>query len=163
VAREAYPVTPAVRALRAQGVAFTPHLYAYEARGGTRHSAAELAVDEHLVIKTLVMEDDAQRPFLILMHGDREVSTRQLARALGARSVVPAAEATARRATGYELGGTSPFGTRTTLPVYAERSIFALPRVLINGGKRGFLVEIDPRDLKRVVPVVEVEVAVEGN
>ena len=159
--RDTYPVTPAVRLLRERGVAFTPHLYAYEPKGGTKRSAAELEVDEHVVVKTLVMETDARRPLLVLMHGDREVSTRQLARVIGARSVAPASEATARRLTGYEPGGISPFGTRTPLDVYAERTIFALPRILINGGRRGFLVEIDPGDLAAVLQVIEVEVGIE--
>jgi Cys-tRNA(Pro) deacylase len=161
MAKDDYPVTPAIRFLREHGIAFTPRLYSYEDRGGTRRSAQELGVDEHIVIKTLVMESGPKDPFLVLMHGDCEVSVKQLARELGARSVAPASEATATRVTGYQFGGTSPFGTRTPLPVLAERSIFALPLILINGGKRGFLVEVDPQDLKRVVAVREVEVAVD--
>jgi Cys-tRNA(Pro) deacylase len=159
MSRDTFPVTPAIRVLRERGVAFTPRLYAYQPKGGTRHSAAELQVDEHVVIKTLVMETQERQAFLVLMHGDHEVSTRQLARVIGARSVLPAAEATARRLTGYEPGGISPFGTRTDLTVYAQRTIFALPLILINGGKRGFLVEVDPQVLKTVLSVVEVEVA----
>ena len=161
MAKDDYPVTPAIRFLREHGIAFTPRLYSYEDRGGTRRSAQELGVDEHIVITTLVMESGPKDPFLVLMHGDCEVSVKQLARELGARSVAPASEATATRVTGYQFGGTSPFGTRTPLPVLAERSIFALPLILINGGKRGFLVEVDPQDLKRVVAVREVEVAVD--
>lgn len=161
MAKDDYPVTPAIRFLREHGIAFTPRLYAYEDRGGTRRSAQELGVDEHIVIKTLVMESGPKDPFLVLMHGDCEVSVKQLARELGARSVAPASEATATRVTGYQFGGTSPFGTRTPLPVLAERGIFALPLILINGGKRGFLVEVDPQDLKRVLAVREVEVAVD--
>jgi Cys-tRNA(Pro) deacylase len=159
MARDDYPVTAAVRLLRDHGVAFTPRLYAYEPRGGTRRAAAELQVDEHRVIKTLVMEIDPRHPLLVLMHGDREVSTRQLARALSVKTVAPASEATTRRATGYEPGGISPFGTRTPLEVYAERTIFALTQILVNGGKRGFLVEIDPQSLRAVLAVREVEVA----
>lgn len=161
MAKDDCPVTPGVRFLREHGVAFTPRLYAYEDRGGTRRSALELGVDEHIVIKTLVMASGPKDLFLVLMHGDREVSVKQLARDLGARSVAPAGEAAATRATGYQFGGTSPFGTRTPLPVLAERSIFGLPLVLINGGRRGFLVEVDPRELKRVLPVREVDVAID--
>jgi Cys-tRNA(Pro) deacylase len=122
--------------------------------------ARELGVPEHTLIKTLVMETDQRKPLLVLMHGDCEVSTKQLARTLGVKSIVPADERTATRATGYSVGGTSPFGTRTTLPVCAEKSIFGLQRILINGGKRGFLVEIEPRVLRDALPVTEVEVAV---
>jgi Cys-tRNA(Pro) deacylase len=155
-----YPVTPAVRLLREKKIEFVPRLYDYEERGGTKHSAAALGVAEHEVVKTLVMEDEARRPFVVLMHGDREVSTRRLARHLGVKSVRPCDPAAAQRHTGYLVGGTSPFGTRTPLRTYAERSIFALPRVYINGGKRGFLVEIEPRVLKRVLNAEEVEVGV---
>jgi Cys-tRNA(Pro) deacylase len=160
MSRDSYPITAAIRVLRERGVAFVPRLYAYEPKGGTRRSAAELQVDEHAVIKTLVMETQKSEPFLVLMHGDCEVSTRQLARDIGARSVAPASEATARRVTGYEPGGISPFGTRTDLTVYAQRTIFELPHILINGGKRGLLVEVDPLILKTVLSVVEVDVAI---
>jgi Cys-tRNA(Pro) deacylase len=154
-------MTPAVRALREKGIAFEPHLYAYEERGGTRHSAESLGVDEHAVVKTLVMETDAKKPLIVLMHGDREVSTKQLAREIGARSVVPCKPETAQKHTGYLVGGTSPFGTRAAMPVYVERTIFELPRIYINGGKRGFLVSIDPKVLRDVLPVKEVSVAIE--
>ena len=156
-----YPVTPAVRLLRERGVSFEPHLYDYEERGGTRHSAESLGVDEHAVVKTLVMETDTGEPLIVLMHGDREVSTKQLARVLGVKTVRPCDPATAQRHTGYLVGGTSPLGTRMALPVYAERSIFDLARVYINGGKRGFLVSLDPRALRELLPVEEVEAAVE--
>jgi Cys-tRNA(Pro) deacylase len=156
-----YPVTPAVRLLRERRVAFEPHLYAYEERGGTRHSAEALGVDEHAVVKTLVMETEARRPLVVLMHGDREVSTKQLARAIGAKSVKPCDPATAQKHTGYMVGGTSPFGMRSRLPVYAERTIFELPKIYINGGKRGFLVSIDPAALREVLNVEEVEVGIE--
>ena len=155
-----YPITPAVRLLREKGVAFEPHLYDYVERGGTRRSAEELGVDEHAVVKTLVMETDAKKPLLVLMHGDREVSTKQLARALGVKSVHPCDFAQAQKHTGYLVGGTSPFGTRARLPVYAERTIFDLPVIYINGGKRGFLVSIDPKVLRDVLKVEEVEVAI---
>ena len=155
-----YPITPAVRLLREKKVAFEPHLYDYVEHGGTSRSAEELGVDEHAVVKTLVMETEAKKPLLVLMHGDREVSTKQLARTLGVKSVHPCDFAQAQKHTGYLVGGTSPFGTRARLPVYAERTIFELPVIYINGGKRGFLVEIDPRLLRELLPVTEVSVAV---
>jgi len=155
-----YPVTPAVRMLRERKVEFAPHLYDYEERGGTSHSAAALGVDEHAVVKTLVLETDARQPLIVLMHGDREVSTKQLARTLKVKSVQPCDPATAQKHTGYLVGGTSPFGTRMKLPVYVERTIFELPKIYINGGKRGFLVEIEPRVLSELLPVEEVSVAI---
>jgi Cys-tRNA(Pro) deacylase len=155
-----YPVTPAVRVLREKGVEFEPHLYDYVERGGTKHSADTLGVDEHAVVKTLVLETDARKPLIVLMHGDREVSTKQLARLLGVKTVRPCDPAAAQRHTGYMVGGTSPFGTKARLPVYAERTIFGLPRVYINGGKRGFLVSIEPKVLREVLQAEEVEVAV---
>jgi Cys-tRNA(Pro) deacylase len=156
-----YPVTPAVRLLREKRVEFEPHLYDYVERGGTRHSAESLGVDEHAVVKTLVMETDSRRPLVVLMHGDREVSTRRLARRLGVKSVQPCDPASAQKHTGYVVGGTSPFGTRARLDVYAERTIFDLPVIYINGGKRGFLVSIDPRVLREVLGAEEVEVGIE--
>ncbi|HXG67745.1 MAG TPA: Cys-tRNA(Pro) deacylase [Blastocatellia bacterium] len=155
-----YPITPAVRLLREKKIAFKPHLYPYEERGGTAHSAAMLNVREHSVIKTLVMETDARQPLIILMHGDCEVSTKQLARVLGVKAVKPCDPATAQKHTGYMVGGTSPLGTRKPLPVYAEKTIFTLDRIFINGGKRGFLVEITPADLRAALLVTEVEVAI---
>jgi Cys-tRNA(Pro) deacylase len=146
-----FPVTPAVRLLRAEGVTFGQHLYAYEERGGTAVSARELQVNEHSVIKTLVMEDETKRPLIVLMHGDLQVSTKNLARQLGAKTVTPCVPAVADRHTGYQVGGTSPFGTRKPLPVYAEASIFQLDLVYINGGKRGFLVSLNPGELDRVL------------
>ncbi|MFY9608249.1 MAG: Cys-tRNA(Pro) deacylase [Blastocatellia bacterium] len=154
-----YPVTSAVRLLRAKKIAFEPHLYDYKERGGTAHSAAELGVQEHAVVKTLVMETDSRQPLLVLMHGDREVSTKELARVIGVRSVTPCASETAQRQTGYLVGGTSPLGTRKQLPVYAERTIFDLPRIYINGGKRGFLISIAPGDLREALTILEVSVA----
>jgi Cys-tRNA(Pro) deacylase len=133
-------VTPAVRWLRERRAAFEPLLYPYAEHGGTAASARALGVDEHSVIKTLVMEDDEKQPLLVLMHGDREVSTQALARQAGRRWIAPCAPETAEKHTGYRVGGTSPFGTRKPLPVFAEASIQALPRLYINGGKRGFLV-----------------------
>lgn len=154
-----YPVTPAARVLRDANVEFEPHLYDYVERGGTAHSAEALGVDEHAVVKTLVMETDERQPLVVLMHGDCEVSTKQLARHLGVKTVRACDPATAQKHTGYMVGGTSPFGTRSRLPVYVERGIFELPKIYINGGKRGFLVSIDPRELRRLLAVEEVEAA----
>jgi Cys-tRNA(Pro) deacylase len=156
-----YPITPAVRILREKKVDFTPHLYDYVEKGGTRSSATTLGVDEHAVVKTLIFETNEGRPLIVLMHGDWEVSTKGLARYLGVKSVEPASPEKASKLTGYLVGGTSPFGTRHSFPVYAERSIFDLDRIYINGGKRGFLVEIEPAVLKMVLPVEEVEVGIE--
>jgi Cys-tRNA(Pro) deacylase len=153
------PVTAAVRVLRGQGVAFTDHLYPYQEHGGTATSARELGVDEHAVIKTLIMEDENREPLIILMHGDREVSVRELARQTGRRHVEPCRPEVAQRHSGYLVGGTSPFGTRRAMPVYAEASIRELPRLFINGGKRGYLVELDPADLWRVLSPTPVSVA----
>jgi ybaK/ebsC protein len=155
-----YPVTPAVRMLRDQKINFEPHLYDYQEHGGTARSAVELGVDEHSVVKTLVMETDQREPLIILMHGDREVSTKELARAINAKTVAPCKPDVAQKHTGYMVGGTSPFGTRRSLPVYVERTIFDLPKIYINGGKRGFLVSIDPQILKTALPVHEVAVAI---
>jgi Cys-tRNA(Pro) deacylase len=155
--------TPAVHFLRRHGVTFAEHPYRYEERGGTRVSARELGVDEHAVIKTLVMEDDTRTPLIVLMHGDREVSTKQLARQIGKRSIQPCEPATAERHTGYQVGGTSPFGTRKTLPVFIERTILDLDRVYINGGKRGFLVSLAPADILRVLTAAPVDVAISSD
>ena len=155
-----YPVTPAIRFLREKRVEFEPHLYNYVERGGTRESARQLGVDEHAVVKTLVFETNDKKPLIVLMHGDREVSTKNLARHLGLKSVEPAAPEKATRLTGYLVGGTSPFGTKTKVSVYVEKTIFDLEKIYINGGKRGFLVGIDPSVLKVALGVAEVEVAV---
>jgi Cys-tRNA(Pro) deacylase len=153
-----YPVTPAVRFLRDRNVIFSEHLYPYEERGGTAVSARELGVAEHVVVKTLVMEDDTGQPLLVLMHGDREVSTRELARTLGVRSIRPCTPEAANRHTGYLVGGTSPFATRKALPVCMERSILTLDRIYLNGGKRGFLVGMDPREVEHLLQPTLVEV-----
>ena len=155
-----YPVTPAIRFLREKRVEFEPHLYNYVEKGGTRESARQLGVDEHAVVKTLVFETNDKKPLIVLMHGDREVSTKNLARHLGLKSVEPAAPEKATRLTGYLVGGTSPFGTKTKVSVYVEKTIFDLDKIYINGGKRGFLVGIDPSVLKVALGVAEVEVAV---
>jgi Cys-tRNA(Pro) deacylase len=160
MAHSAAPVTPAIRALRSAGVPFTGHFYRYEEHGGTRVSARELGVDEHAVVKTLVMEDDAHTPIIVLMHGDLEVSTKQLARAIGCKHVEPCKPDVANRHSGYLVGGTSPFGTRKAMPVYVERTILDLPRIYINGGARGFLVGIAPADLVRVLNPTPVEVGI---
>ncbi len=154
-----HPVTLAVRALRAANVVFEPHLYAWQPHGGTRASSEALGVDEHAVIKTLIFEDDDKQPLCILMHGDRVVSAKQLARVIGARSVAPCAPEVADRHSGYQVGGTSPFGLRHAMPIYMERTILELPRIYINGGARGFLVAIDPREAERVLKPTLVDVA----
>ncbi len=159
MSKETYPVTPAVRVLRQARVAFTPHLYVYEAHGGTAVSAQALGIDEHMVVKTLIMEDDGKKPLIVLMHGDCEVSTKQLARFLHVKTVQPCAPETADKHSGYQVGGTSPFGTRKKMPVYMERSITDLPEVYINGGKRGFLVSLASAELVRVLQPVPVNVA----
>ena len=159
MARDNLPVTQAVRVLREHGVRYTDHPYAYEPRGGTSASARELAVDEHVVVKTLVMEDERKRPMIVLMHGDREVSTKNLARFIGVKHVVPCEPAVADRHTGYQVGGTSPFGTRKAMPVYMERSIRDLPYLYVNGGRKGYLVGMTPADLMRVLAPVLVDVA----
>jgi Cys-tRNA(Pro) deacylase len=156
-----FPVTPAIRFLRDRKVVFTEHLYAYEERGGTAVSARELGIDEHSVIKTLVMEDDTGQPLLVLMHGDCDVSTRELARTLGTRSIRPCTPDAANRHTGYLVGGTSPFATRKPLLVCMERSILALGRIYLNGGKRGFLVGIDPHTIDRLLQPTLVDVGIE--
>ncbi len=156
------PSTPATRLLRERGVAFTEHLYRYEERGGTRVSARELGVDEHAVVKTLVMEDEAKEPLLVLMHGDREVSVKALARALGRKMIQPCKPEVANRHSGYQVGGTSPFGTRRRMPVHLERSILELPTIYVNGGSRGFLVGLAPAELVRVLEPTLVDVGIEG-
>ncbi len=160
MAKEKTPVTPAVRALRAANVPFTDHLYAYEEKGGTAVSARELGVDEHCIIKTLVMEDEEKRPLVVLMHGDRQVSTKELARLLGVKAVTPCTPDTANRHSGYLVGGTSPFGTRKAMPVYMEETILELPRIYVNGGMRGYLVGLDPKDVVRVLKPALVRVGI---
>lgn len=155
-----HPVTMAIRALRAANVAFVPHLYDWEPHGGTRASSEALGVDEHAVVKTLIFEDEARQPLCILMHGDREVSAKNLARAIGKKAVAPCAPAVADRHSGYQVGGTSPFGLRRAMPIYMQRTVLDLPTIYINGGARGFLVAIDPREAQRILQPVLVEVAV---
>lgn len=153
--------TPATAFLKKHRVGFTEHVYAYEEHGGTAVSARELGVPEHGVIKTLVMEDEAKRAFIVLMHGDRKVSTKNLARQIGAKKVETCTPEVANRHSGYLVGGTSPFGTRKKLPVYVEKSVLGLEKIHINGGRRGYLVGIDPAELARVLDIKTVEAALE--
>jgi Cys-tRNA(Pro) deacylase len=159
MSKDHIPATPAIRALKENRVDFVPRPYKYEERGGTEVAARELGVDEHLTVKTLVMEDDGKAPFIVLMHGDREVSTKDLARILGVKTVQPCDAASANRHTGYMVGGTSPFGTRKSLPVYVEETILSLPVIYINAGRKGLLVEMRPADLAKVLNLTPVSVA----
>lgn len=149
----------AIRALRAAAISFEPHLYAWEPRGGTAASSSALGVDEHIVIKTLIFEDDHKQPLCVLMHGDREVSAKNLARAIGTKTVAPCSPETADRHSGYQVGGTSPFGLKRQMPIYMQQTIAELPKIYINGGARGFLVAIDPRDAVRVLQPMLVDIA----
>ena len=160
MAHEKYPVTPAIRVLRDNDVEFTHHLYEYEEKGGTAVSARELGVDEHAVIKTLVMEDDRKQPLVVLMHGDREVSTKNLARFIGVKTISPCNPEIAGKHSGYLVGGTSPFGLRKPMPVYLERTVLDLAKIYINGGKRGYLVGMAPGDVVKVLKPMLVEIGV---
>jgi Cys-tRNA(Pro) deacylase len=160
LAKDKLPVTNAIRVLRENQVDFTLRIYKYEEKGGTTVSARELGVDEHLVIKTLVMEDEDRKPMLILMHGDQQVSTKSLARLLGVKSINPCGPSVANKHTGYMVGGTSPFGTKKPLPVYVEKTILDLPKLYINAGKRGLLAEMMPSELVRILKPVIVEVGI---
>jgi Cys-tRNA(Pro) deacylase len=160
MAKDKIPMTPAIRLLKQAKVDFTSHLYAYEERGGTTVSARELGVDEHHVIKTLVMEDEQRKLLIILMHGDREVSTKELARTLGVKTIAPCSPDSALKQTGYQIGGTSPFATRKAIPVYMEATIATLPRIYLNGGKRGFLVGVSPQVVIDLLKPVIVEVGI---
>ena len=160
MSKEKAPVTAAVRDLRASKVEFTDHLYEYEEKGGTAVSARELGVPEHAVVKTLVMEDDDRNPLIVLMHGDLKVSTRELARIIGVKTIAPCNPDTANRHSGYVVGGTSPFGTRKKMPVYMEETILVLPKIFINGGKRGYLVGMAPQDAVRILSPKLVKVGI---
>jgi Cys-tRNA(Pro) deacylase len=153
--------TPATQFLRKHGVAFSEHPYAYEEHGGTAVSARELGVDEHAVVKTLVMQDEGAKPLIVLMHGDRKVSTKNLARQIGCKSVEPCKPEVANRHSGFLVGGTSPFGTRKAMPVYVEQTILDLAKIYINGGRRGYLVGIDPKVLTSVLPAKAVSCSLE--
>lgn len=159
--RTRHPATRAIHALRRARVTFEPHLYAYVEKGGTRASSKALGVDEHRVIKTLVFEDERKLPLIVLMHGDKKVSAKNLARAAGLKKATPCAPEVAQRHTGYLVGGTSPFGTTKPLPVYVERSILTLERIFINGGSRGFLVSIAPSALVEVLAATPVDVGLD--
>lgn len=152
-------LTPATAALRAWGIAFAEHVYAYVEHGGTGESARQLRVEEHRIVKTLVMQDDRAAPLVVLMHGDRQVDTKALARAIGTKSVVPCTPEVAHRHSGYLVGGTSPFGLRKAMPVYVQRSVLALPSILVNGGRRGYLVELPPQVLLDRLGALAVECA----
>lgn len=160
MAREKTPVTAAVRLLRQQRVEFSEHLYEYREKGGTAVSARQLGVDEHCVIKTLVMEDERQQPLIVLMHGDRQVSTKELARQIGCKTIQPCLPEVANRHSGYLVGGTSPFGTRKAMPVYCEASILDCRKIYLNGGKRGYLVGLAAADLERLLQPKLVQVAI---
>ena len=151
--------TPATQWLKAHGVVFTEHPYAYLEHGGTEHSAASLGLDEHMVVKTLVMQDQDARPLIVLMHGDRKVSTKNLARQIGAKHVQPCKPEVANRHSGYLVGGTSPFGTKKDMPVFIEESILSLPRIAINGGRRGYLLQLDPQVCVRLLQAKTVQCA----
>ncbi len=155
------PQTPATLWLKQNNVAFTDHLYAYEEHGGTKVSARELNVPEHHVVKTLVMEDESRQPLVVLMHGDRKVSTKELARQAGCKKVEPCLPEVAQRHTGFLVGGTSPFGTKKRMPFFVEASILDLSTIYINGGRRGYLVGIDPKVLTAVLGAKPVSVALE--
>jgi len=157
-----YPKTNAIRCLLDHGIEFEPFFYKYQERGGTRVSSRELGVDEHVIVKTLVMETEAKEPLIVLMHGDCEVATKGLARILGVKSGSPCDPKVANRHSGYWVGGTSPFGTKRAMPVYCEASILELNKIYINGGARGFLVRIDPRDLSKALNLTVVQVAIPG-
>ena len=156
------PETQATIFLNQHGVAHSNHLYDYEEHGGTKVSARELNVDEHAVIKTLVMEDEAGKPLIVLMHGDCKVSTKELARQIGRKKVESCKPEVANRHSGFLVGGTSPFGTKKQMPIYIEKTILDLPLIYINGGRRGFLVGVHPHDLMRVLSPTVVEVALKG-
>ena len=156
-----YPITPAIRFLRERKVDFVAHLYDYVEKGGAKESARQLGVDIHKVVKTLIFETNEKKPLIVLMHGDQDVSAKGLARQIRVKSVEPATPERASKLTGYLVGGTSPFGTRTRMPVFAERTVFDLEKIYINGGKRGFLIEIDSSVLKHTLNAEEVEVAIE--
>ena len=158
MAKRDYPMTHAIRCLSRHGIDFEVRPYKYEPRGGTGGSAAKLGVDEHCVIKTLIMQTDDESPLVVLMHGDREVSTKNLARTIGAKSVTPCKPEVADRYSGYFVGGTSPFGTRRQMPVYVEATILDLDHIYINAGRRGWMLRIDPRDIAKALDIQTVNV-----
>ena len=160
MSKEKIPTTPAILALKAQGAVFSLHAYVYEEKGGTKVSSQKLGVDEHSVIKTLVMEDETGKPLIILMHGDKEVSTKSLARTLGFKSITPCKPNIAQKHTGYIVGGTSPFGIKKPLRIYMEQTIADLPEIMINAGSRGLLAKMSPLELMRILHPHEVSVSI---
>ena len=158
--KEKIPTTPAILALRAQSVDFTLHPYPYEERGGTKRAAGKLGVDEHCIIKTLVMEDETGKPLIILMHGYKEVSTKSIARIIGVKSISPCNPVIAEKHTGYKVGGTSPFGTKKVMPVYMEKTLGNLPEIFINAGSRGLLAQMSSSELLRILKPIAVSVAI---
>ena len=160
--RPSHSETPATQFLRQHGVAFSEHFFEYAEHGGTERGAEQLGVPEHAVVKTLVMEDENARPLVVLMHGDRSVSTKNLARQAQRKRIVPCKPEVAQRHSGYQIGGTSPFGLRKPMPLYMERSILALPAIYLNGGRRGFLLCLDPRVVEHLLAPVLVDVALEA-
>ncbi|TAL69231.1 MAG: Cys-tRNA(Pro) deacylase [Bacteroidetes bacterium] len=160
MSKDKYTVTQAIRELKAKNISFSPFIFNYEDKGGTAHTAKVLNVPEHSVIKTLIMEDDIGRGLIVLMHGDMEVSTKELARFLNVKTVTPCSAEKAFLLTRYEFGGTSPFGTKEKLPVYVESSIFNLEKIYINGGKRGFIIQISPGDLRTALNPIKVNVGI---
>lgn len=154
-----YPLTPAIEFLRENNVEFEPYVFSYEEKGGTAVSSRELGVSEHSIIKTLIMETETKDPLIVLMHGDRQVSTKDLARAIGVKSIVPCHPDVANGHSGYQVGGTSPFATRQKMPVYLQKTILDLDKIFINGGGKGFLVRLDPREIQRVLNTVLVDAA----
>jgi len=157
-----YPVTPAIRVLRELKIEFEPHVFEYVEKGGTQHSSEVLNVGEHAVIKTLVFETNEKKPLIVLMHGNLQVSTKELARILNVKSVAPVAPEKANKLTGYLVGGTSPFGAKTIMPIYAEKTIFDLEKIYINGGKRGFLIEIESKILQDVLKIKAVGIRIKN-
>lgn len=155
-----YPITPAIRVLRDNKIEFEPHVFDYVEKGGTKHSSAILSIDEHAVIKTLIFETNDKKPLIVLMHGDLLVSTKELARIIKTKSVSPVSPEKANKLTGYLVGGTSPFGTKIKMPIYIEKTIFDLDKIYINGGKRGFLVSLEPKILREVLEIKEMEVGI---
>lgn len=151
-------MTTAIRELLDNKVQFTSHFYKYEEKGGTAVSSRELGAPEHIIVKTLIMETETKSPLIVLMHGDKQVSTKNLARIMGVKTVSPCDPDIANKHSGYVVGGTSPFGTKKKMPVYIQKTILDLEKIYINGGKRGFLVSLDPQDLKRVLKPIEVEI-----
>ena len=161
--KDKHPTTPAIRLLKARGISFEPIPYKYVERGGTKSSSEQLGVSEHVMVKTLIMETDTGTPLVILMHGDKEVSTKNLARAIDAKSVRPCEPKVADKHSGYFVGGTSPFGTRRTMPVYAEATIFEIDDIYINAGHRGLMLKMKSADIEKALDVTRVEVGISNS